>query len=170
MHSSALLYTCILSMLSLSRGIPIRPDSLKNLVKLQAETINSRIKEHIEKLNLSPKLLIGAELHPEIPVDKPIQGLSSIMDTLTTFQKILHSLPKGHVSQLHIDVSTLLGYLKERMRSLQCTPKKTTNEKSLEAFLADNATHPITVGFMTLDRLQKFMQRLTVNLDQLKTC
>ncbi|XP_051512763.1 leptin-B-like [Myxocyprinus asiaticus] len=170
MHSSALLYTCILSMLSLSRGVPIRSESLRNLVKLQAETINVRIKEHNEKLNLSPKLLIGAELHPDVPVDKPIQGLSSIVDTLTTFQNILHSLPKGHLSQLHSDVSTLQGYLEDKMKSLQCTSKKTVNEKSLEAFLEDNATHPVTAGYMTLDRLQKFMQWLTVNLDQLKTC
>ncbi|XP_052008911.1 leptin a [Xyrauchen texanus] len=170
MHSSTLLYMCILSMLSLSHGIPIHSDNLKNLVKLQAETINARIKEHIDKLNLSPKLLIGADHHPEIPIDKPIQGMSSIMDTLTTFQKILNSLPRGHVSQLRIDVSTLQDYLNQRMRSLQCTPKKTANEKSLEAFLTDNATHPITVGYMTLDRLQKFMQRLTGNLEQLKTC
>ncbi|KAI7802283.1 leptin A2 [Triplophysa rosa] len=170
MHS-ALVYTCILCMLSLGCSIPVPSDTLKNMVKLQAETINSRIQEHNEKLKLSPKLLIGdPELYPEVPADKPIQGLASIVDTLTIFQKVLHSLPKGHVSQLHTDVSTLQGYLVDRMSSMRCPLRKTANEKSLEAFLKDNATHHITVGYMALDRLQKFMQQLTVSLDQLKTC
>lgn len=201
MHTP-LLFTCVLSVLSMGCSVPL--DSLKNMVKLQAETINSRIQEHNEKvkiqfhlhqcilsrhtekaltvhvvtkshllsqLKLSPKLLIGdPELYPEVPTDRPIQGLGSIVDTLTIFQKVLHSLPKGHVSQLHSDVSTLQGYLEDRMSSMRCPPRKTGNEKSLEAFLKDNATHHITVGYMALDRLQKFMQRLTVSLDQLKTC
>lgn len=199
MHT-ALVYTCILSMLRLGCSVPVPSDSLKNMVKLQAETINSRIQEHNDKvkvkfpfiwtfriknfetsqkpkphllaqLKLSPKLLIGdPELYPEVPVDKPIQGLGSIVDTLTIFQKVLHSLPKGHVSQLHSDVSTLQGFLEDRMSSMRCPLRKTANEKSLEAFLKDNATHHITVGFMALERLQKFMQQLTVSLDQLKTC
>nr|XP_055030840.1 leptin a [Misgurnus anguillicaudatus] len=170
MHLPALIYTCILGMLSLGYSIPIPSDNLKN-IKLQAETINSRIQEHNEKLKISPKIFIGdPEHYPEVPADRPIQGLGSIVDTLTIFQKVLHSLPKGHVSQLHSDVSTLQGYLETRMSSMRCPVRKTANEKSLEAFLKDNATHHITVGFMTLDRLQKFMQQLTLSLDQLKTC
>ncbi|XP_065138799.1 leptin a isoform X2 [Paramisgurnus dabryanus] len=165
MYFPALLYTCTLSMLSLGYSIPIPSDNLKNMVKLQAETINSRIREHNEKIFIS-----DPDLYPEVPADRPIQGLGSIVDTLTIFQKVLHSLPKGHVSQLHSDVSTLQGYLENRMFSMRCPVRKTANEKSLEAFLKDNATHHITVGFMALDRLQKFMQQLTVSLDQLKTC
>ncbi|KAA0715144.1 hypothetical protein E1301_Tti008805 [Triplophysa tibetana] len=158
-------------MLSLGRSIPVPSETLRNMVKLQAETINSRIQKHNEKLKLSPKLLIGdPELYPEVPADKPIQGLGSIVDTLTIFQKVLHSLPKGHVRQLHTDVSTLQGYLEEMMSSMHCPLIKTANEKSLEAFLKENATHHITVGYMALDRLEKFMQQLIVSLDQLKTC
>ncbi|XP_056621883.1 leptin a [Triplophysa dalaica] len=170
MHS-ALVYTCIFSMLSLGRSIPVPSETLKNMVKLQAETINARIQEHNEKLKLSHKLLIGdPELYPEVPVDKPIQGLGSIVDTLTIFQKVLHSLPKGHVSKLHTDVSTLQGYLEDMMSSMRCPLIKRANDKSLEAFLKENASHHITVGYMALDRLEKFMQQLIVSLDQLKTC
>lgn len=85
------------------------------------------------------------------------------MDTLTIFQKVLHSLPKGHVSKLHTDVSTLLGYLEDMMSSMRCPLIKTANEKSLEAFLKENTTHHITVGYMALDRLEKFMQQLIVS-------
>uniref|UniRef100_A0A8C2PTZ8 Leptin n=1 Tax=Cyprinus carpio TaxID=7962 RepID=A0A8C2PTZ8_CYPCA len=171
MYFSALLYPCILAMLSLVHGIPIHSDSLKNLVKLQADTIIIRIKDHNAELKLYPKLLIGdPELYPEVPADKPIQGLGSIMDTITTFQKVLQRLPKGRVSQIHIDLSTLLGHLKERMTSMHCTSKEPANGRALDTFLEDNATHHITVRYLALDRLKQFMQKLIVNLDQLKSC
>ncbi|XP_077049755.1 leptin a [Siphateles boraxobius] len=169
MYFPALLYTCILSMLLLIDGIPIPPDSLKNLVRIQANTIIHRIKEHNEKLQLYPNLHIG---NPELDVlaDKPIQGLGSIVDTLTTIQEVLQRLPKGHVSQLRSYVSTLLGYFNERMTFMRCTPKEPANGKSLDAFLEDNATHHITLGYITLDILKQFLQKLIDNLDQLKNC
>ncbi|KAK9958779.1 hypothetical protein ABG768_010882 [Culter alburnus] len=173
MYSPVLLYTCFLSILGLIDGlsIPIHQDSLKNLVKLQADTIIHRIKEHNEKLNLSPKILIGdSELYPEVPADKPIQGLGSIIDTLTTFQKVLQTLPRGYASQLRSDVSTLLDCFKDRMAFMRCTPKEPANGKSLDTFIEKNATHHITFGYMALDRLTQFMQKLIVNLDQLKSC
>lgn len=171
MYFPALLYPCILGMLSLAHGIPVHQNSLKNLVKLQADTISLRIKDHNEKLKISPELIIGGpELYPVVPVDKPIQGLGSIVDTLTTFQKVLQRLPKGHVSQIRKDLSTLLGYLKERMNSMRCTPKEPANERSLDAFLEGTATHHITFGHLALDRLKQFMQKLIVNLDHLKSC
>ncbi|KTG05268.1 hypothetical protein cypCar_00035434 [Cyprinus carpio] len=171
MYFSVLLYPCILGMLSLVHAIPVHPDSLKNLVKLQADTIILRIKDHNEKLKLSPKLLIGdPELYPEVPANKPIQGLGSIVETLSTFHKVLQRLPKGHVSQIRNDLFTLLGYLKDRMTSMRCTLKEPANERSLDAFLENNATHHITFGFLALDRLKQFMQKLIVNLDHLKSC
>ncbi|XP_026086481.1 uncharacterized protein LOC113061531 isoform X1 [Carassius auratus] len=171
MYFPALLYPCILGMLSLVHGIPVHPDRLKNMVKLQADTIILRIKDHNEKLKLYPKLLIGdPELYPEVPADRHIQGLGSIMDTLTIFQKVLQRLPKGHVSQIRSDLSTLLGYLKERTTSMHCILKEPANGRSLDAFLEENATHHITLGYLALDRLKQFMQKLIVNLDQLKSC
>uniref|UniRef100_A0A672LNI2 Leptin n=1 Tax=Sinocyclocheilus grahami TaxID=75366 RepID=A0A672LNI2_SINGR len=171
MYFPVLLYPSILGMLGLVHGIPIHQDSLKNLVKLQADTIILRIKDHNEKLKLSPKLFIGdPELYPEVPADKPIQGLGSIVDTVTTFQKVLQRLPKGHVSQIRNDLFTVLGYLKDRMISMHCTLKEPANERSLDAFLESNATHHITFGYLALDRLEQFMQKLIVNLDHLKSC
>lgn len=170
MYFAALLYPCILSMLSLVHGIPVHQNSLKNLVKMQADTIILRIKNHNEKLKLSPKLVIGGpELFPEVPADKPLQGLGSIVDTLTTFQKVLQKLPKGHVSQIYNDLSTLVGYL-ERMKSMLCTLKEPSDDRSLDAFLEDSATHHITFGHLALDRLKEFIQKLIVNPDHLKSC
>ncbi|KAL0167724.1 hypothetical protein M9458_035946 [Cirrhinus mrigala] len=166
MYFPALLYLCILSVLGLVHGIPIHQDNLKNLVKLQADTIILRIKDHSEKL-ISSKVDIGhPELYPELPADKQgliqaIQGLRSIMDTLTTFQK-------GHAGQIRNDLSTLLGYLKERMTSMHCTPKEPA--RSLDTLLEKKAAHPITFGYLVLDRLKQFMQKLINNLDQLKSC
>ncbi|XP_067275791.1 leptin a [Pseudorasbora parva] len=169
MYFPALLYTCILSMLLLIDGIPIHLDVLKSLVKWQADIIIQRIEKHNEKLNLPPHLFFE-DLYPEVPANKPIQGVGSIMDTLTTFQRILQKLPEGHVSPLHRDVSTLLGYLKRRMTTMHCTSKELANWMSLDAFLKENATHHITVGYITLDRLKQFMQKLIGNIDQLKSC
>lgn len=115
-------------------------------------------------------ILDSPELLPELQSDKPIDGLSSMVDTLNNFQRVLHSLPKGHMSQLHSDVSTLQHYLEDRMSSLQCTHRKTGTEKNLEAFLKNHSMYYITLGHITLDRLQKYLQRLNHNLDQLRTC
>ncbi|XP_039520388.1 leptin a isoform X2 [Pimephales promelas] len=154
MYFPALLYTCISSMLFLIDGIPIHPpDSLKNVMQLR----------------LHPNLHIGnSEL--DVLAEKPIRGLGSIVDTLTTIQKVLQKLPKGHVSQLHISVSNLLGYFNERMTFMHCTPKEPANGRSLDAFLEENANHHITLGYSTLDILKKFLQKLIDNLDQLKNC
>lgn len=123
----------------------------------------------LSQLNLYPNLHIG---NPELDVlaDKPIQGLVSIVDTLTTIQKVLQRLPKGHASQLRSDVSTLLRYFNERMTIMFCTPKEPANGGSLDAFLEDNAPHHITLGYITLDILKQFLQKLKANLHQLKSC
>ncbi|KAL1257043.1 hypothetical protein QQF64_012588 [Cirrhinus molitorella] len=157
-------------MLGMVHSIPIHQDNLKNF-KLQAETIILRIKDHSKELKLYPNISIGdPDLYPEIPADKPIQGLGSIVDALTTFQKVLQRLPKGKLSQIRIDLSTLLGSLKERMTSMRCTPKEPTNGRSLDILLQNNATHHITFGYFVLDRLKQFTQKMIGNLDQLKSC
>uniref|UniRef100_A0A8B9HFK5 Leptin n=1 Tax=Astyanax mexicanus TaxID=7994 RepID=A0A8B9HFK5_ASTMX len=115
-------------------------------------------------------ILDSPELLPELPSDKPIEGLTSVVETLSAFQRVLHSLPKGHVTQLRSDVSKLQSDLEERMSSLQCPHRKTSTEKTLEAFLKNNRMFHITLGHVALDRLQKYLQRLTHNLDKLKTC
>jgi len=121
------------------------------------------------QLRLHPNLHIGnSEL--DVLAEKPIRGLGSIVDTLTTIQKVLQKLPKGHVSQLHISVSNLLGHFNERMTFMHCTPKEPANGRSLDAFLEENANHHITLGYSTLDILKKFLQKLIDNLDQLKNC
>lgn len=93
-----------------------------------------------------------------------------MVEMLNNFQRVLHSLPKGHMSQLHSDVSKLQHYLEDRMSSLQCTHRKADTEKNLEAFLKNHNMYYITLGHMALDRLQKYLQRLNHNLDQLRTC
>lgn len=123
----------------------------------------------LSQIHLHPNIHIG---NPELDVlaDKPIQGLGSIVDTLTTIQEVLQRLPKRNVSQLRSYVSTLLGYFNERMTLMRCTPKEPANGRSLDAFLEDNATHHITLGYITLDILKKFLEKLIDNLDQLKNC
>ncbi|KAK7151873.1 hypothetical protein R3I94_008271 [Phoxinus phoxinus] len=155
-------------MLFLIDGIPIQPDRLRNF-KLQADNLINRIMEHIEKLQLYPNLHIG---NPELDVlaEKPIKGLGSIVDTLTTIEKVLQRLPKGHASQIRSYVSTLLDYFNETMTFMHCTPKEPANGRSLDAFLEDNATHHITLAYATLDILKQFLQKLKANLDQLKSC
>lgn len=121
----------------------------------------------LSQLNLLPTLNIdNPELYPEIPSDKPIQGLGSIMETITTFHKVLQKLPNEHVDQLRRDLYTLLGYLE----GMDCTLKEPTNGRALETFLEDNASYHFTLKYMILNRLKQFMQKLINNLDQLKFC
>ncbi|XP_072551384.1 leptin a [Salminus brasiliensis] len=167
----ALLCSCVVSMLALCHGLPLPADSVRNLVKLQAENISARIQRQKDELSIFHKMVLDSpELLPDLPSDKPIEGLGSVVDTLSAFQRVLHSLPKGHVTQLRSDVSKLQSDLEERMSTLQCPHRKLVTEKTLEAFLRTNGTYHITLGHVALDRLQKYLQRLTLNLDQLKTC
>ncbi|XP_035381281.1 leptin a [Electrophorus electricus] len=166
-----LFYSCLVSMLTLCHGLPVPADSVKNFVKMQADNIITRIQRHKDELQIFHKMVLDSpELLPELSSDKPIEGLGSMVDTLSTFQSVLHSLPKGHASQLRVDISALQSFLEERARSLQCTHRKATTEKTLEAFLKDNGTYHITLGHVALDRLQIYLQKLTRKLDHLKTC
>ncbi|XP_062860905.1 leptin a [Trichomycterus rosablanca] len=167
----ALLCSCVVSVLALCCGRPHPVDSLKNFVKLQAENIIGRIQKHKDELQIFHMVVLDSpELLPELQSDKPVEGLGSMVETLNTFQQVLHSMPKGHMSQLHSDVSTLQHYLEDRINLLQCPHRKTGTVKNLESFLKDHGTYYITLGYVALDRLQKYLQRLVNNLDELKTC
>ncbi|XP_053356523.1 leptin a [Clarias gariepinus] len=158
-------------MLTFAHGRALPTDSLKTSVKLQVDNIISRIQKHKDEFHILHKMILDSpELLPELQPDKPIEGLSSMVEMLNNFQRVLHSLPKGHMSQVHSDVSTLQHYLEDRMSSLQCAHRKTGTEKNLEAFLKNHSAYYITLGHVALDRLQKYFQRLNHNLDQLRTC
>ncbi|XP_058244256.1 leptin a isoform X1 [Hemibagrus wyckioides] len=166
---AALFCSCIVTVLTLAHGRALPTDTLS--VKLQVENIISRIQKHKDEFQIDSKIILDSpQILPELQSDKPIEGLSSMVETLNNFQRVLHSLPKGHMSQLHSDVSKLQHYLEDRMSSLQCTHRKTDTEKNLEAFLKNHNMYYITLGHMALDRLQKYLQRLNHNLDQLRTC
>lgn len=125
----------------------------------------------LSQLQINHKMILDSpELLPELQPDKPIEGLSSMVEMLSNFQRVLHSLPKGHMSQLHNDVSTLLHNLEDRMSSLQCIHRKMGAEKNLEVFVKNHSMFHITLGHMALDRLQKYLQRINHHLDELRTC
>ncbi|KAI5098034.1 leptin precursor, partial [Silurus meridionalis] len=168
----ALFCSSVVTVLTLAYGRGLPTDSMKNSVKLQVENIISRIQKHKDEFQILHKMILDSpELLPELQSDKPIEGLSSMVEMLNNFQRVLHSLPKGHMSQLHSEVSTLQHYLEDRMNSLQCEHRKREGtEKILEAFLKNHSTYYITLGHVALDRLQKYLQRLNHNLDQLRTC
>ncbi|XP_066541546.1 leptin a [Hoplias malabaricus] len=167
----AVIGSCIVSLLSLCLALPLPVDTVKSSVKYQAENIISRTQKHKEELKISPKIIVDSpELLPVLPADNSIEGLSSMVETLSVFQNVLHSLPKGHVSQLHTDVSTLQGYLEDRMTSMNCSHRKSPKDKNLENFLKENGRYHITLGHVALDRLQNYLQKLTKNLDQLEKC
>ncbi|TSK38432.1 hypothetical protein Baya_2848 [Bagarius yarrelli] len=168
---SALFCSCVVTVLTLAYGRALPTDSLKNSVKLQVENIISRIQKNKDEFQILHKMILDSpELLPELQSDKPIEGLTSTVETLNNFQRVFHSLPKGHMSQLHSDVSTLQHYLEDRMSSLQCLHKKLGTEKNLEAFLKSHSMYYITLGHVALDRLQKYLQKLSHNLEQLRTC
>ncbi|TRY88361.1 hypothetical protein DNTS_022250 [Danionella cerebrum] len=170
MYLPALLCTCLLSMLSVVYCLPIHHDSLKVLIKMQAETIIHKIKVHVVKFNLPQNATWDLELYEPISAAKPIQGLGSIIDTLSTFQIILQGFSKGHQSQLQRELSSLEVHMKERAAWMGCKLKKPTRQPLLDALLKHHEMYPVTATCAILDRLKQFMQKLIANLDQLKSC
>nr|QNG41929.1 leptin A [Chanos chanos] len=164
----ALFWSCAVTLAGLGVCWPLPPDTFRHYVKLQAEDIASKIQRHRDQQS---HLSVNIEIvDKSLSLDRSIEGLGSIVETLNSFQKALESLPNSTNAQMSRDVGTLQSYLEQRMVALQCSQRKLTVEKNLETFLKNHRPFPVTLSHTLLDRLQKYLIKLTRNLDQLKIC
>ncbi|XP_018581742.1 leptin-B-like [Scleropages formosus] len=167
----SILCSSILMLLSTSTGKPLAVDIVKNNVKLLAQTTIVRIEKLTEEFHMSPNMVFsGLELIPETPLDRPIEGLASIMENLNIFQMILFSLEVDGMSQIHADLVSLQGIIHSLVLTFNCALPKPGSESHLDAFLKTNSAFHVTIGNVALNRLQRFLSKLILNLDQLKTC
>ncbi|KAG7454307.1 hypothetical protein MATL_G00258240 [Megalops atlanticus] len=172
MHrSAALLCSSLLLLLPACAGRPLSVDAVKNNVKLLAQTTIIRIKKLTDEFRISPNMVFsGLELIPDITLDRPIEGLTSIAENLNTFQVILLNLPIDGTAQIHADIVSLQGIVHSLAASFNCPLQKPGANSRLDTFLKANSTFHVTIGNVALERLQRFLSKLVKNLDQLKNC
>jgi hypothetical protein len=109
---------------------------------------------------------------PAAAGDQPIEGLPSIVETMGFYQELLISLDMADLKQLVEDASTMRGQLENWMMS-RCPGRqqKQTGEGGLEEALKDSVRKfGLSVSPVALNRLKGYLDRLLLNLDQLRYC
>ncbi|KAJ8394343.1 hypothetical protein AAFF_G00047500 [Aldrovandia affinis] len=167
----ALLCCSLLVLPPTGNSVPLTVDTMKSNVKLMAQTTVIRIQKLMDEFRISPNMVFrGLELIPDIALDKPAEGLASIAQNLHTFQVILLHLPMDGMSQIRSDIDSLQSIVRLLAASFGCPLPKPGSDGRLDTFLKTNSPFHVTIGNVALDRLQKFLNKLIKNLDQLKTC
>ncbi|XP_030645143.1 leptin b [Chanos chanos] len=158
MHSSqALLLVLVLGLVTLSAS---QPTITVNMIKTMARTTVARIKKiKDEHFQMSPEIDFGSNF------DNPVEGLSSIIDHLSFLQARLKVPPTQHLRQVQGDVDTLLGHLQRLALSRGCPQPKP------ESYLHKvEAVFPITSNYICLLELQRYLEKVCLNLEKLKSC
>uniref|UniRef100_A0A8C7VEJ6 Leptin n=1 Tax=Oncorhynchus mykiss TaxID=8022 RepID=A0A8C7VEJ6_ONCMY len=172
--SMALLVSSLLTLFSMGAGASLSLDIVRTKVKFLAQTMVYRTQMEIKKLPSSSNLVIdGLELFfPAAAGDQPIEGLPSIVETMGFYQELLISLDMADLKQLVEDASTMRGQLENWMMS-RCPGRqqKQTGEGGLEEALKDSVRKfGLSVSPVALNRLKGYLDRLLLNLDQLRYC
>uniref|UniRef100_A0A4W5QWS0 Leptin n=1 Tax=Hucho hucho TaxID=62062 RepID=A0A4W5QWS0_9TELE len=172
--SMALLVSSLLALFSMGAGASLSLDIVRTKVKILAQTMVYRTQMEIKKLPSTSNLVIdGLELFfPAAAGDQPIEGLPSIVETMGFYQDLLISLDMADLKQLVEDASTMRDQLENWMMS-RCPgcQQKQTGEGGLEEALKDNVRKfGLSVSPVALNRLKGYLDRLLLNLDQLRYC
>ncbi|KAL7867509.1 hypothetical protein SRHO_G00088940 [Serrasalmus rhombeus] len=136
------------------------PAITADTVRIMARTAVGRIKKiKDEHFQMSPEIDFGPE------TDTPIEGLTSILTHLGYLQMRLQVPPAHHLRQLQADLETLLNNLERMAVSQGCPlPKPGSNLHK------DETAFPITSNYLCLLELQRYLEKLCLNLDKLKSC
>uniref|UniRef100_A0A8C9R0B5 Leptin n=1 Tax=Scleropages formosus TaxID=113540 RepID=A0A8C9R0B5_SCLFO len=164
---AALMCFTLLTLLATSLGGPLSAEIVRNHVKLLAQTTIVRIQRLSDEFQISPNMVFSGL---ELPLDKPIKGLSSILENLDTFQVILVHLQMSSTSQIHADIASLQGVVRSLALLLDCPSHKAGGDGHLETFLRSSTAFHVTIGSITLNRLEMFLSNLTMDLDLLEKC
>ncbi|NP_001025357.2 leptin b isoform X1 [Danio rerio] len=157
MKSSMIFCLLISSLVAVSISRPTAPE---DRIRIIARTTISRIKKiKDEHFQMSPEIDFGPD------IDNPIDGLSSVLSYLSYLQLRLHVPPAQHLQQVQIDLETLLRTLEELAVSQGCPlpNPETPVHKEETAF-------PVTSNYLHLLELQRFLEKLCLNIDKLKYC
>ncbi|XP_012687378.2 leptin b [Clupea harengus] len=137
-----------------------RPKITGDMIKTMAKTMIARLKKvKAEHFAMSSEISFGTDK------DTPIEGLTSIVVYLGSMQVRLRVPPTHHLRQVEEDVDTLLGYLRGMAVGQSCTLPKAGS-----TLLKSETDFPITSYYQSLLDLQRYLEKLCLNLDKLKSC
>ncbi|KAL2102153.1 hypothetical protein ACEWY4_001321 [Coilia grayii] len=154
------LMLCYALVLMCSSMAYARPAITGDMVKNMAKTTISRIKKmKAEHFDMSPEISFSTY------EDTPIEGLTSMVSHLSSLQIRLRVPHAHHLNQVEQDVDTLLGYLRGMAMSQDCTLPQPAS-----TLLKSEADFPITSNYLSLLDLQRYLEKLCLNLDKLKSC
>nr|QEN91943.1 leptin b2 [Carassius auratus] len=137
-----------------------RPTATEERIRIMARTIITRIKKiKDEHFQMSPEIDFGTD------IDTPIDGLTSLLVHMSYLQLRLRVPPAQHLQQVHVDLEALLRTLEGLAISQGCplpNPESPVHK--------DEAAFPVTSNYLYLLELQRYLEKLCLNMDKLKRC
>lgn len=110
---------------------------------------------------LTSSQLVGGSLDPS--TEKHLEGLSSIVEVIGTYQVLLRSLPQEGLSQLNVSVDCLKTWLEKMCPGTQHTAWEENELESHKRF-------PESKSIVVLRKLGSFLSGLKNHLNKLQTC
>lgn len=112
-----------------------------------------------QHFQISPEIDFGTD------IDTPIDGLTSVFVHLSYLQVRLRVPPALHLQQVQVDLETLLRTLEGLAISQGCPlPNPET------PVYKDETAFPVTSNYLYLLELQRYLEKLCLNMDTLKWC
>uniref|UniRef100_A0A667ZV99 Leptin-B-like n=1 Tax=Myripristis murdjan TaxID=586833 RepID=A0A667ZV99_9TELE len=140
-------------------GLPPKGESMRNAVHCIVNMAQTTL-VHIKKLRTKVHTLIST-----LEVSSPsIEGLTSISRDLGLLDNELQSPALELVSQIQADVSSLEGRVRSLALTMDCTvPARVKSEISEDVF-------PDSYMYVSLMKVQHYLEKLLLNKDKLKVC
>ncbi|KAG1953293.1 leptin b [Pimephales promelas] len=157
MHSSLIFCLSMAALVAISIS---RPTATEDRIRIMVRTTISRIKKiKDEHFQMSPEIDFGPD------IDTPIDGLTSIFVHLSYLRLRLRVPPAQHLQQVQVDLETLLSTLEGLAISQGCPlPNPGTPVHK------DETAFPVTSNYLYLLELQRYLEKLCLNMDKLKWC
>ncbi|KAK2859017.1 hypothetical protein Q5P01_003637 [Channa striata] len=153
----ALFCVCLLAVPE-SSSLSVKEDYIKK-TRHTALNIAQTTMVHIKKL----KTKLPAS--PNIDVTTPtIEGLSSIIDNLGLLENELRSPSNELLSQIQTDVSSLEGTVRSLAQTMDCSIKARTTVGPWDNLFPDSRL------YLTLIKVQHYLEQMLLNKDKLKVC
>ncbi|KAA0721055.1 hypothetical protein E1301_Tti001935 [Triplophysa tibetana] len=152
---------CSILMAALVALTVSRPTTTLDMIGIMARTTINRIKKiKDEHFRMSPEIYF-----PGPDIDTPIDCLTSVIIHLRYLQLRLQVPPSQHLRQVQVDLETLLSTLEGQAVSQGCPlpNHETPVHKAKTAF-------PFTFNYLNLLELQRFLDKLCLNMDKVKRC
>uniref|UniRef100_UPI00398EAFFB leptin a n=1 Tax=Pristiophorus japonicus TaxID=55135 RepID=UPI00398EAFFB len=172
MRSSALpVWTVLWILAPLCSGRPTARERAIRDTRLLAQTAISRIQQLSNQFKPSPSLVFsGLDLIPEPLRETNLENLSTVDEALGCFIETLSTLQMDNTVQIQADLKNLKVLVRSLATSYGCSISRCEKAHHLKTFLRRHSAFIFTIRHVTLDRLQKYLTRLLVTLDNPKNC